>query len=157
MIEDQLGPNGSQWPAPPVAPERSSRLRILAVEDEAVSCRLLHEYGRILGCDLTSVPSGTEGLELLKAHHYDMLFADLRVPDLSGIDLIKQAREVRPGLPIIVITANATEAARYAAFSAGANAFVTKPVRFDMFKEVFTRVVDSRRTQTDQTPTGAAP
>ncbi len=107
-------------------PER----RILVIEDEE---SMRHALGKALGragWRVEAAPTGREGVERLRTTRYDVVLTDVRLPDLSGLDVVALVTESSPGTPVVVMTAFGTVETALVAMKRGARDFVTKP--FDM-------------------------
>lgn len=122
-----------------------SRPRVLVVEDSGPVRQLL---GRQLGrtYDVEETSSAAEALERLHARPFDLLLTDLRLPGMTGQQLIQQLR-VDPrldALPIVVVTASTDDALRASLLREGAQDFITKPFRLE---EVEARVANLIRTK----------
>ncbi|MCF8106504.1 MAG: response regulator [Desulfohalobiaceae bacterium] len=78
--------------------------RILIIEDDESIRQVLKEYLDQLGFQVITAADGLEGLDLIKQQGYDLIVSDIRIPYVSGIGLIKIAREINPNIPIISIT-----------------------------------------------------
>ena len=79
--------------------------RILLVEDDAASRRLLAAMLNDMGNAVTSAASGDEALRYLYAEEScDVVISDILMPNMSGIELARRMREARPGLPVIFVT-----------------------------------------------------
>lgn len=101
--------------------------RILVVEDER---DLAVTYDRLLrreGYRVVTAGSQVEGLKAIEAAPPALVIADLRLPDGDGLDIVRAARARTPQIPVIVVTAFASRAARDAARASGASAFLAKP------------------------------
>ncbi len=101
--------------------------RILVVEDEA---DLAVTYDRLLrrqGYRVVTAASRGEGLKAIESAPPALVIADLRLPDGDGLDIIRAAHARDPQVPVIVVTAFASRAARDAALASGASAFLAKP------------------------------
>lgn len=108
-------------------------MRILAVDDDPVFLMLLQHVLASLGYrDLVCVNTGSEALALLRdpRHRFDCLLLDVEMPGMSGIELCGRIRALasRQDLPIVMITALKTIDSVEAAFRAGANDYVHKPI-----------------------------
>ncbi len=102
---------------------------ILVVDDEA-SNRLSME--RILqreGYAVLSAANGAEGLALLRKESVALLLTDLKMPGMSGIELLKAARKLVPGVEVIVLTAYGTVETAVGAMKEGAYDFISKPLK----------------------------
>lgn len=115
-------------PAPRPAPAERP-LKILAVDDDATNLKVLTYLVDKLGHDLTSCVSGADGLRRLTEQSFDILLLDLRMPEMDGFEVAHKIRQGGLKLPIVAITADASESARQRAQAAGIDAFMTKPVK----------------------------
>lgn len=115
--------------------------RVLIVDDEDVVRDVLSRMVKALGTEEVDTASdGTEGLEKIRNGSYDLVFTDLRMPGLSGFELMKEARSVSPAVPFVVVTAVSHLDAAINALRDGASDFITKPFKFEDIKKVIERV-----------------
>lgn len=102
--------------------------KILVVDDEAVIRELMTDILSDEGYDVESVSSPLRALEVIRDHaEYVLLFTDIMMPDMDGIQLIREARKMRPALIPIVMTGFATLETARAAVKEGAYDYVLKP------------------------------
>jgi signal transduction histidine kinase/DNA-binding response OmpR family regulator len=105
-------------------------LRVLVAEDHEVNAQLITLYLRQLGHDSEHVPNGQEAVSAVLGGGYDVVLMDAQMPVLSGIDATAAIRAMAGPQPrIIAVTANVLAADRAAFLDAGADDFLTKPVR----------------------------
>jgi two-component system sensor histidine kinase HydH len=103
------------------------RRRVLVIDDEALitdSFRLVLEAE---GYTVETAASGSQALAAVDANDWDCAFVDLVLPDMDGLELLRQIRARRPGLPAVVITGHGSGLRGFAAREAGAYAFLEKP------------------------------
>ncbi len=81
------------------------------------------------GYSVQCAEGGAEALSLLRTEPVDMVLADLRMPGISGIELLRRIRETHPGTPVAIVTAYSSSESRADAIRAGATGFLTKPVQ----------------------------
>ncbi len=81
-----------------------SGLRLLLVEDDSMVRLLLERTASALGAEVESVETGTRALELLERTRYDVVLTDLRMPRVSGLDLVEFARRNWPATGLVVAT-----------------------------------------------------
>jgi two-component system KDP operon response regulator KdpE len=105
--------------------------RILIIEDDEQLGRMLRIMLSQAGHAVTTAGTGGEGLEFLHRLRFDLLLLDLSLPDIEGKLLIKEARTLTAGAPIIVISARSLVDEKIAALDLGAFDFVTKPFDAD--------------------------
>ena len=118
--------------------------RILVVDDE-LSMReflkiLLEEEGHRVEC----AGGGAAALKLLKASAYDLLISDIRMPPPTGLELLAQAREMRPDLPVVLITAFASPDDAVLAMKNGAFDYITKPFKVEEIKDIVESALSNR-------------
>lgn len=95
--------------------------KILIVDDEMLVRTFLAETLRRKNLEVFTAENGTKAFELLKEHTFDLVITDMKMPDMTGIDVLKKIKEVAPQTVVVVITAfgsieNAVEAMRLGAF-----------------------------------------
>ncbi len=108
---------------------RAGRPRILVVDDESSIRELLSKTLALAEYDVETAPDGRAGLERLRLGHYDLLIADLKMPGMDGLTLIREAKRFRADLPVIIITGFSTESSAIDAVNLGVAGYLTKPFR----------------------------
>jgi excisionase family DNA binding protein len=119
--------SAQQAPPPPVAPPE--RPRVLVVDDEPSIRDLLSRTLGMAEYDVEVAPDGQSGVERLRLRDFDLLIADLRMPGMDGLTLIREARRFRAGLKVIIITGFSTESSAIEAVNLGVNGYLIKPFR----------------------------
>ena len=118
-------------PAPPASPKgpAASRPRILVVDDESSIRDLLAKTLALAEYDVDTAPDGRSALERLRMYPYDLLIADLKMPGIDGLNVIREAKRLKADLPVIIITGYSTETAAIEAVNLGVSGYLTKPFR----------------------------
>lgn len=111
-----------------------AREKILVVDDEKSMCDWLEIALKREGYEVSTVQSGQEALNLFKQAGYDAIIADIRMPELDGISLLKKVREADPTTPVIFITAYASLETAIESVRLGAADYITKPFKFVQVK-----------------------
>jgi excisionase family DNA binding protein len=131
-IDAWLGSQGAR-PSPAeaqrtVPADVSSTQRILVVDDES-SIREMLSRTLSTKYEVETVADAAAALDLLRSSStpYHLLIADLKMPGMDGLTLIRKARELRAGLPIIIITGFSTESSAIEAVNLGVAGYLTKP------------------------------
>jgi DNA-binding response OmpR family regulator len=101
---------------------------ILVVEDDLAVSQMLTVLLQRAGYDVTPVPNAAEAWQKVQ-RGVDLVVLDLGLPDRDGLDLCRDIRNHRPGLPILVVTARTSEPDTVLALDAGADDYVMKPFR----------------------------
>jgi DNA-binding response OmpR family regulator len=105
--------------------------RILIVEDEYRIALFLESGLRANGFATTIAADGHQALVLVRAHEYDLLVLDLGLPDLDGLDVLRELRRHNRALPVIILTARDDVSDTVNGLEGGADDYMTKPFRFD--------------------------
>jgi excisionase family DNA binding protein len=77
---------------------------ILVIDDDAAICSLFKDTLSEIGHIVTTVNESSRGLELVKEHDYSLVFLDLKMPEIDGAEVFKQIRQIKPELPVTIIT-----------------------------------------------------
>lgn len=101
--------------------------RILVVEDDSAIRQGILDALKFAGYETLQSGNGTEGLAQAQRATFDLLLLDLILPGTSGFEVLQATRNVRPTLPIIVLTARGEEADRVKGLRLGADDYVVKP------------------------------
>jgi FixJ family two-component response regulator/glycine cleavage system H lipoate-binding protein len=114
------------------------KAKIICVDDEAI---ILDSFRKILvldGYSVDTVENGREALDLLKTHHYDFLFTDLKMPIMDGVEVTKATKTLRPDIDVVIITGFASVETAVETMKYGAIDYIQKPFTEDELLE-FTR------------------
>jgi two-component system KDP operon response regulator KdpE len=118
-------------------------LKVLVVDDEPPIRKLLRLGLGTQGYEILDAPSGKAALELI-AQKPDLVILDLGLPDIEGLELLRQIRQRSEGVPIVVLSSRGEEAAKVQALDLGADDYVTKPFGMD---ELLARIRAALRHQ----------
>lgn len=119
--------------------------RILIIDDEEVvldSCTRILKSGAY---KIATATNGLLGLDLVKEFQPDLIYVDLKMPGISGIEVIEKIRDSDPTIVVIVITGFATVSSAVEAMKNGAYDFLPKPFTPDEFRLITQRGLDKRR------------
>jgi excisionase family DNA binding protein len=115
---------------PAQAPTRgAARPRVLVVDDEASIRDLLAKTLALAEYDVDVAPDGRSALERMRMYPYDLLIADLKMPGMDGLTVIREAKRYKGDLPVIIITGFSTESSAIEAVNLGVAGYLTKPFR----------------------------
>lgn len=107
----------------------NTRPRILVVDDEAAIRDLLSKTLALADYDVDLAPDGRAALERLRLIPYDLLIADLKMPGVDGLTVVREARRLKADIPVVIITGFSTEASAIEAVNLGVSGYLTKPFR----------------------------
>lgn len=119
--------------------------RVLVVDDEENLRRVTQLKLQQAGYEATTASDGSQALELLARHPQDLIITDLKMPGMSGIDLLRRVKEDYPEVIVIVVTAFGTIESAVEAMRLGAHDYIIKPVNADALKLVVSRALEHHR------------
>jgi len=117
---------------------------ILVIDDEKSMRECLEIIFNKEGYAVLSAGNGSEGLRLFQNNQVDLIIQDLKMPGLSGTDLLRAIRERDDSVPVVVITAYSTWDTAVEAMRLGAYGYIKKPFENDNIKSVVERAIESR-------------
>src|SRR2546421_3566329 len=117
---------------------------VLVVHDEPDIARILADRLQIMGLDVQVAHDGEEALVSIQQNPPGIVFLDIQMPKLNGIEVLKRVRKEWQDLPVIIMTAYGTIAGAVEAMKEGATDFVTKPFDLDHVKIVIDRALEQR-------------
>ncbi len=117
--------------------------RILAVDDNKAECFLLElALGKALGYEVLTAASGRSALDQVARYSPDAVILDLFLPDISGLEVLKELKTSRPSLPVIMLTGLADIPKAVEAIQMGADNFLTKPFENDHLLVILRHAVE---------------
>lgn len=124
-----------------VVPRQSQKRRILVVDDEK-NIRLTVQHSLIAAdYEVDTAANGADGLDRFHDGHYDLILMDLRMPQMNGIEMLREIREHDKHIAAIVITAYLTIDTLLEAFSLGVSDYIRKPFSPNDVREMVRRVL----------------
>ncbi len=119
--------------------------RVLVVDDEENLRRVTQLKLQQAGYEATTASDGAQALDLLARHPQDLIITDLKMPGMSGMDLLRRVKEDYPEVIVIVVTAFGTIESAVEAMRLGAHDYIIKPVNADALKLVVSRALEHHR------------
>ncbi|HTQ79914.1 MAG TPA: sigma-54 dependent transcriptional regulator [Thermoanaerobaculia bacterium] len=131
--------------------------RILLVEDRESLRRMLERALGEEGYAVETAADGGSGIRLLAEHPYDLVLTDLKLPDVSGLEVLAASRAAQPRTPVVVLTGYGTVATAVEAMKLGAYDFLEKPVAIDDLSRLISGAIGKGSTEEAWTAPGAPP
>lgn len=116
--------------------------KILVVDDDESLRRIIEYNVSEEGYDVIATDNGLNALEIFKKEEIDLVITDLQMPEMCGIDLIRQIRAISPSAIVIVITAFGTVDTAVEAMKLGAFEYITKPFNREEFKIIVKKALE---------------
>ena len=114
----------------------SALRKVLVVDDDAVVGK---SFNRVLTRDkgyvVITAQNGAEALEKMRTQQYDLIFTDIKMPGMDGVELAEQVKARQPWTPVVIITGYGTENNEARAKAAGVSDFMRKPLSPEMIEE----------------------
>ena len=128
-LEAQRTKSGRSAVGQPRPDLTSSRARVLVVDDEDAIRDLLSRTLALADYEVDSAPDGRTAVDRMRIIDYDLLITDLRMPGVDGLSLVREARRLNAGIPIIIVTGHSSEASAIEAINLGVQGYLVKPFR----------------------------
>lgn len=123
--------------------------KILVIDDEDSMCNFMEIMLAKEGYQVNSVNSGPEGIILLKQKNYDLVIADLNMPEMTGIEVLKEVKSFKKEQNLIMMTAYASVDTAIEAMKQGATDYITKPFKVDEIKIIIEKAINRKRLETE--------
>src|SRR3989337_939333 len=123
--------------------------KILIVDDEKSIRDFLEIMLKKEGYKVASASSGEEALKVVNQINYDLVISDIRMKGMSGVELLKNIKEINPETVVLVVTAYASVDTAIDAMKAGAYDYIAKPFKIEEVKYIIRNALDRKRLETE--------
>lgn len=121
----------------------NTKAQVLVIDDDAV---VGHSFDRVLsdkGYDVHTALSGEKGLEDIESRNYDVVFTDIKMPGIDGIEVAERIRRKCPWTPVVVITGYGTTENEARASVLGVSGFMRKPLTPEMIENITLKALET--------------
>ena len=120
--------------------ETMKKMCVLIVDDSSVMRKIVQRSLRLAGLDIETVleaDNGEEALSVVRQNSIDMIFSDINMPKMDGLEFVRQLQglEAAKGIPVVMITTEGSQSRVVEALSLGARGYIRKPFTPDQVKE----------------------
>jgi len=146
-VQDRIWQQMSSPENPPVDEEAVTllaRMRVLVVDDEKLLRDALMRYLGGRTAEVASASSGREALEMVTQHEYDLIFLDLLMPGINGLETMRRLRDLTPGVPVVLMTGKPESNIREQVMQRGAADLIRKPFAFAELSNIIRNVAQKR-------------
>jgi DNA-binding response OmpR family regulator len=127
------------------------KIRVLVIEDDGEMRSLMKDFFEAEGYEVVSVENGAEAFSKLANKPFDLIITDVRMPGVSGMDILPGLKRIQPNSTVIVTTAFGSEEVRRRALARGADSFLEKPIHLTELRRLIQKIFfDGKRQQMDE-------
>jgi DNA-binding response OmpR family regulator len=119
--------------------------RILIIDDDKEMSSLLQDFLEGEGYEAASANDGRAGLRKIARENFDLVLTDIRMPGLTGLDILPEIKKLQPAASVMVITAFGSEEIHHRSMERGANAYVEKPIHFHELRALIDEMLSSKK------------
>lgn len=123
--------------------------KILIVDDEEIMRSFLLDVFMEEGYNLDSAADGEEALHKISKTRYDLIITDIRMPKVEGTEVLRRAKELDPGVNVIVITGYASQQAKQECQRLGAAYYIAKPFQVNQIRALVNKLVRGKGNNED--------
>jgi len=120
----------------------AQKLHILVVEDNPINQKVARKILEKMGHTVSCAENGKIAVDMISHNCYDLIFMDLRMPVMDGLEATRKIRTLNnaSGIPVIAMTANALEEDKNRCLAAGMNGFIAKPIKKDDLEQTIKNI-----------------
>lgn len=122
--------------------------RILVVDDDPVVAKSIDRVLTAKGFAVINAQSGEDALQKLKNETYDVVFTDIKMPGISGIEVAERIKASQPWLPVVIVTGYSSLENQSRAKAAGVSAFLNKPLSPEMIESSASKALEEHHKPT---------
>jgi two-component system NtrC family sensor kinase len=123
------------------------KTRVLCIDDEPEQRKALCGLLRTKDFSVTAAASGQSGLRLFKKRAFDVVFCDLNMPKMSGLEFLEKAKRINPDVPIIILTSHGTIPMAVKSLKKGAFDFILEPPQIERVKAAIAKAIETTHLQ----------
>jgi DNA-binding NtrC family response regulator len=125
------------------------KLRLMIVDDELIVRESLLNWLRKYGHEVDTAASGSEALEKIEQKPFQLLFVDIKMPGMDGLELLERVKKEYPDTLVVIITAHGSIESAARAMRAGASDYLMKPFKPDQLSLVMERILSQQKITSD--------
>jgi two-component system, NtrC family, response regulator AtoC len=119
--------------------------KALIIDDDVSTLDLMRFQLQAEGFEVSTAENGKKGLEFIREKQFDIILTDLNLPDVSGIEMVKQSKEILPETEIIMVTGYGSTEKAIEATKAGAFYYIEKPVEFEELRVLIQKAIERKQ------------
>ena len=123
---------------------------ILFVDDDRAILEIVREYLAEIGYQVDVVDNGLTALERIKEKPYHIVFTDIKMPDIDGLELLSAIKEYRPETEVIIVTGHGSMESAIQAMKYGSYDYLQKPFKLNVLKIIIDRILDEKKLKQEK-------
>jgi len=123
---------------------------ILFVDDDRAILEIVREYLAEIGYHVDVVDNGLAALERIKEKPYHIVFTDIKMPDIDGLELLSAIKEYRPETEVIIVTGHGSMESAIQAMKYGSYDYLQKPFKLNVLKIIIDRILDEKKLKLEK-------
>jgi DNA-binding NtrC family response regulator len=127
-----------------------SEAGILFVDDDRAILELVREYLTEVGYRVEVVDNGVKAVELIRDTAFEIVFTDIKMPDIDGLELLSAIKEYRPDTEVIIVTGHGSMESAIKAMKYGSYDYLQKPFKLDLLKIIIDRIVEEKKLKREK-------
>lgn len=128
----------------------TSDAEILFVDDDRTILELVQEYLTEVGYRVEVVDNGMQALEKIKNQPYAIVFTDIKMPDIDGLELLSAIKEYRPETEVIIVTGHGSMESAIKAMKYGSYDYLQKPFKLNVLKIIIDRILEAKKLKQEK-------
>lgn len=118
---------------------------ILFVDDDRMILDMVREYLSEIGYEAEVVDNGVKALQMIKDRHFEIVFTDIKMPDIDGLELLAAIKQYRPDTEVIIVTGHGSMESAIRAMKVGSYDYLQKPFKLNVLKVIIDRILEEKR------------
>lgn len=123
---------------------------ILFVDDDRTILELVRQYLFEVGYGVEVVDNGVKALEMIKGRPFEIVFTDIKMPDIDGLELLLAIKEYRPETEVIIVTGHGSMESAIQAMKYGSYDYLQKPFKLNVLKILIDRIIEEKRLKKEK-------
>ena len=112
-------------------------MKVLIVDDSGINLKVATKLLEKEGCVVETATSGKECLEKVKNNTYDLIFMDIMMPEMDGVETFEKLKEIKDfNIPVITLTADAEPNSKEKYLSLGFSDYISKPIQINVLESI---------------------
>ena len=129
----------------PKSDNLTKNFKILFIDDDLQILTIVEQFAQRWGFGVKTVPGGNEAIKAIQNDFYNVVFSDLIMPNISGLDVLRQVKTLSPDSEVVIVSGYGTIESAIEAMKLGSYDFLQKPINFDRFKILIERITEKQK------------